>query len=92
MTMRTSSKTVTFTRPFALSGMDRMQPAGIYTVDTDEEMLDGLSFSAYRWIATSIRLPAPRNGSVLIEIVGTTPRELDAALARDAVPVPDGER
>jgi hypothetical protein len=92
MTMRTSSKTVTFTRPFALNGMDRMQPAGIYAVDTDEELLEGLSFPAYRWLATSIRLPTPGRGSVLVEIVGTTPRELDAALATDAVPVPDGER
>ena len=32
MTMRTSRKTVTFRRPFSLSGLDEMQPAGTYTV------------------------------------------------------------
>jgi hypothetical protein len=63
-----------------------MQPAVLYAVDTDEELLEGLSFPAYRWLATSIRLPAAPGGSVLLEIVGTTPAELDAALANNAAP------
>jgi hypothetical protein len=37
MTMRTTSRTVTFIHPFNLSGMDKEQPAGTYTVETDEE-------------------------------------------------------
>jgi hypothetical protein len=39
MTMRTTSRTVTFIHPFNLSGMDKEQPAGTYTVETDEELL-----------------------------------------------------
>ena len=39
MTVRTTSRTVTFTHPFNLSGMDKEQPAGTYAVETDEELL-----------------------------------------------------
>ena len=52
MTVHTSRKTVTFARPFSLSGIDEVQPAGTYTVETDEELLPGLSLPAYRRIAT----------------------------------------
>ena len=41
MSVRTSRKTVTFTRPFSLTGIDEVQPAGPYTVETDEEELPG---------------------------------------------------
>jgi hypothetical protein len=37
MTVRTTSRTVTFTHPFNLSGMDEVQPAETYTVETDED-------------------------------------------------------
>jgi hypothetical protein len=47
MTMRTTSMTVSFAKPFTLEGMDRPQPAGTYRVDTDEELLDSSSFVAY---------------------------------------------
>jgi len=39
MTVRTTSKTVTFMHPFNLSGMDEVQPTAAYTVETDEELL-----------------------------------------------------
>ena len=62
MTVRTTSKTVTFMHLFNLSGMDGMQPAGTYTVETDEELLQTLSLRAYKRISTLIRLPGrPRN-------------------------------
>jgi hypothetical protein len=48
MTMRTTSRTVTFIHPFNLSGMDKEQPAGTYTVETDEELLQTLSFPLTR--------------------------------------------
>jgi hypothetical protein len=56
MTIRTSKKTVTFRRPFALGGFDEALPAGAYSVETDEELLEGISFPAYRRILTVIRL------------------------------------
>jgi hypothetical protein len=48
MTVRTSHKTVTFTRPFSLNGIDEVQPAGSYTVETREDLLPGLSVPAWR--------------------------------------------
>ena len=83
MTVRTTSKTVTFRHPFNLIGTDEVQPAGTYTVETDEELLQPSSVPAYRRIATLMRL-ARTTGTVLTQIVETNPVELAGALARDA--------
>ena len=86
MTTRTSSKTVTFKRPFFLTGFDRPQPAGSYVVETDEELLEAVSFPAYRRLSTLIQLrPQPGNPRI-VETVAIDPGELDEALARDAEP------
>jgi hypothetical protein len=45
MTIRTSSKTVTFAHPFLLKAIDRILAAGDYRVVTDEELIEGLSIS-----------------------------------------------
>ena len=37
MNRRTRRETVTFARPFSLRGIDGVQPAGTYTVETEEE-------------------------------------------------------
>jgi hypothetical protein len=83
MTVRTTSRTVTFVHPFGLSGTDEVQPAGTYTVETDEELLQASSIPAYRRIATLLRLERTA-GTVLTRIVETNPVELAGALARDA--------
>ena len=85
MIVRTTSKTVTFMHPFSLSGTDEVQPAGTFTVETDEELLQASSIPAYRRIATLIRL-ARTTGTVQTQIVETNPVELAGALARDAQP------
>jgi hypothetical protein len=89
MTMRTSSRTVTFVRPFTLSGIDGAQPPGTYTVETDEELLDDSSPPAYRRIATMIRLPGRPGSGVQVQVVTVDPEELAAALLRDAAPPPE---
>ena len=85
MTVRTTSRTVTFVHPFDLSGTDEVQPAGTYTVETDEELLQASSIPAYRRIATLLLLERT-TGTVLAQIVETNPVELAGALARDAQP------
>jgi hypothetical protein len=82
MTVRTSRKSVTFTRPFSLSGIDEVQPAGTYTVETDEELLPGLSFPAYRRLATLMVLRS--RGGAPVEVANIDPLELQAAQDRDA--------
>jgi hypothetical protein len=42
--------------PFSLSGTVEVQPAGTYTVETNEELLQASSIPAYRRIATLLRL------------------------------------
>ena len=80
MTVRTTRMTVTFKRAFAVSGMDEMQPAGTYAIEIDEEPLEGVSFPAYRRIATSILLPAQPGSSIRGQIAQMDPGEVDAAL------------
>jgi hypothetical protein len=82
MTTRTTRATVTFRQPFLLKGVDRIVPAGDYRVVTDEELIDGLSFLAYRRVSTSIYLPATGHGSST-EMLVVNPQDLDAAQERD---------
>jgi hypothetical protein len=58
MTTRSRRETITFAHPFRIKGIDRSLPAGAYEVITDEEMIEGLSFAAYRRVATMIVVPA----------------------------------
>ena len=64
MTIRTTSKTITFNRPFFLKGVYRLLPAGDYRVVTDEELIEGLSFPAYHRISTVIFVPAQSGSAV----------------------------
>ena len=86
MTIRTSKKTVTFRRPFVLGGFDEVLPAGAYSVETDEELLEGISFPAYRRILTLIHLHAKPGHPGRTQKLTIDPNELDAALKRDQAP------
>lgn len=79
MVTRTRSQLVVFRRPFVLSGLDSLQPAGSYRVDTDEEQLDTLTAPAWRRTATIIQLE--RGG--ITEHLTVDPSELHEALMRD---------
>ena len=93
MTMRTSHKTVTFTQPFSLNGIDEVQAAGTYTVETNEEPLQGVSFPAYRRMETLIFLPSRPGGAFVERVVNIDPLELEAAQKRDAsIAVLEGAR
>ena len=84
MDRRTSRRTVTFARPFSLRGIDGEQPAGAYPVETDEELIPGLSFIAWRRVASLMFLPSRPGGPVPGRIATIDPLELEAAQARDA--------
>jgi len=86
MTTRTSKKTVIFRRPFVLGGFDEVLPAGAYSVETDEELLEGISFPAYRRVFTVIHLQAKSGHPGLTRALTIDPNELDAALERDRAP------
>jgi hypothetical protein len=82
--MRITSGTVTFARPFALKGTDGLQPAGTYTVETEEEELPTLLHEGYRRTGTWLTLPAQAAAAGSSQLVSIDPAELEAALARDA--------
>ncbi|HET6158605.1 MAG TPA: hypothetical protein VFE34_09695 [Dongiaceae bacterium] len=84
MTTRTTTATVIFTRPFVLNGFDGEQRAGSYLVEIDEELLDGVSFPAYRRTETRMSLDRGSNsGHGAIQIAVVDPKELEAALVVD---------
>jgi hypothetical protein len=89
MTMRTSRKTVTFRRPFSLSGMDEVQPAGTYTVETNEELLESVSFPAWRRTATIILLRPQAGATGIGQDLDIDPLELEAVQESDALNLPD---
>ena len=82
MTMRTTTRTVTFRRPFWLKGVDRLLPPADYRVMTDEELIEGLSFAAYHRVSTVIFVPAPSGSAV--EMVTIDSLDLQAAQDQDA--------
>jgi hypothetical protein len=87
VTARTRRKSWTFGRPFQLKGVDRTLPAGDYQVMTDEELIEGLSFPAYRRIATLILVPRAA-GSSSVEMFSIDPADLQAAHESDKGTVP----
>lgn len=68
MTIRSRRETITFQHPFRIRGIDRLLPPGAYEVITDEEMIEGLSFPAYRRVATMIMVPASGSAMEMVSI------------------------
>lgn len=83
MTTRTRRELVTFAEPFALRGSPGPHPAGTYAVETDEELVESLSFPVYRRVATAIYLPSfPGSQSGALHPVEPADLPLIAAMER----------
>lgn len=88
MTTRSRRETITFQHPFRIRGIDRLLPAGAYEVITDEEMIEGLSFPAFRRIATMIMVPAAaQNATMEMVSIGSVDladaQHADASVSRE---------
>ena len=82
---RTSDSIVKFTRPFVIDGFEQELPAGDYVIETEEELIEGLSFPAYRRVSTTLhvdKIPGRPGQKESWQIV---PEALEAALVRDGV-------
>ncbi len=79
MSTRSNKSMVTFCRPFTLSGSPDKFPAGDYEVLVEEELLQGLSFLAYRKTATYLVIA--RQGRT--EMHQLSSEELEALLSHD---------
>jgi len=86
MTTRVTTKTVVFSHAFVLNEEDGEQQPGVYTVETEEEQLDVMSIAAYRRVSTVMNRYDLRGPGGFVRFVTIDPAELDAALARDAMP------
>ena len=82
MLNRTRREDIVFRRPFSLKGWAEPQPAGAYAVDIEEELIEGLSFPAYRRVSTMITRQPSRAGA-LVQAIPVDPRELAKAQAAD---------
>lgn len=82
---------MTFPCPFRLGGMTSEQPPGDYVVENDEELVDGLSFPAYRRTATYVHVPCVTNGVLSSEMVRVDPEELHAAVSAGPAATPDAD-
>ena len=80
---RTTETNVTFKHAFSLPELDHLQPAGTYRVVSDEEEISGLSFLAFRRVATTLRLPSLGASGGTQEMISIDANELAAALAAD---------
>ena len=58
MLTKTRRTTVHFADAFSLPGIDVVLPSGDYVIVEDEELIDGLSFVAYRRTGTFIEGPS----------------------------------
>jgi hypothetical protein len=87
MSMRTTRKTVIFSKPFSLESVGRVLPAGDYEVVTDEELIEGLSFPVYRRVATMMLVPTQSHLGA-VEMLTIDPRSLAEAIDRDAATTP----
>ena len=83
MNSRSTKSTVTFAHPFRIAGYDDELPAGDYDVLVDEDLMEGLSFEAYRRTASYLLIGGQAGGRGPAEMRPIDPRDLDAALARD---------
>ena len=83
MNMRSTRSTVTFSNPFTLPGYPGDLPAGGCEVLVEEELLQGLSFGAYRRMATYLTVRGRGNHAGRTELRAISDSDLKEALSRD---------
>jgi len=83
MAIRTRSKLVIFKHHFNIGALPEQQPAGSYQVDTDEKLIEGLSFVAYKRIQTIIHLHSKNKLESLTRALTISAKDLEVALQKN---------
>ena len=89
MLNRTRREDMVFRQSFFLEGWSEPLPAGTYAVETEQELIEGLSFPAYRRVSTTITRQAGHAGAFL-QVIAVDPRDLARAKAADGDRTPRG--
>ncbi len=79
MALRTTRSSVIFKAPFRLAALDEILPAGLYEIDTEEEIIEGNERTAYVRVATLLHLRT----AGMLQIVTIDPKDLQSALKAD---------
>jgi hypothetical protein len=82
---RVTHQTVRFMENFSLMSQPGTFPPGEYEIEITEEQLPGLSFTAYRRVSSTIRLPGSLSAHASWQLVAIEEHELAAALKLSAV-------
>jgi hypothetical protein len=85
MFTRTSTSVVEFRHAFVVPGSDKEFPPGRYEVLVEEELLEGLSFAAYRETGAYLMIYGKGHNSGPTEMRPTSSAYLSLALKRDAL-------
>lgn len=83
MFARTKHRTVHFDQPFWMPGLGEIVDPGDYQVDEDEELIEGISWLAYRRVATFITLPATAANKYRMRLIAIDPEELERLVSVD---------
>jgi hypothetical protein len=84
MIERTTETEITFEHPFVLDCLVAPLQAGTYRLVVDEELIEGLSFSAYRRVGTHLEIPAISIVTGTRQFLQVSPAEIESALLKDA--------
>lgn len=79
MALRTTRTSITFKAPFRLAALDEGLPAGVYDIDTEEEIIEGNERTVYLRVATLLYVRT--NG--MVQTLTIDPKELQLAIDTD---------
>jgi len=88
MAMRTTKSNVTFVRPFRLGEFGEQLPVGHFPTETDEDLLEGMSFPAYQRTATMMQLMPDSRHPGVTEIAMVDLQQFEEALTMDGLLAP----
>jgi hypothetical protein len=83
LSLKTTRGTATFNEPFSLRNVEGTQPAGEYNVFVEDELIPGLSRTAWRRVSTLLQTPSISSSQEHSRLVVVSPTELEAALMKD---------
>lgn len=83
MQNRINKSTIRFNIAFSLAGSNREFPPGDYSILEHEELIEGISWLAYRRTAVFIEVPLTGNAGSQTQMLEIDHDSLNAVLARD---------